>query len=108
MSEAPTPLAGPDLSLGVAVSEIPDAGMLLGHADGEPVLLARRASTMWAMPRRGTSSRSTAMSRRRTVSLRFKRKGRVLAVASIFRDTESLKAEAAMEQAAGVTPTPAV
>lgn len=33
--------------------------------------------------------------------LRFKRNGRVLAVASIFRDIESLQAEVAMEQAAG-------
>lgn len=33
--------------------------------------------------------------------LRFKRNGRVLAVASIFRDIESLHAEVAMEQAAG-------
>ena len=30
--------------------------------------------------------------------LRFKQKGKVLAVASIFRDIESLQAEAAMEQ----------
>ena len=30
--------------------------------------------------------------------LRFKRKGRVLAVASIFRDLESLQAEVMMEQ----------
>src|SRR5258707_12822229 len=49
MSEAPTPLAGPDLSQGVAVSEIPDAGMLLGHAGGEPVLLARRADEIFAI-----------------------------------------------------------
>jgi apoptosis-inducing factor 3 len=32
--------------------------------------------------------------------LRFKRDGRVLAVASIFRDVESLKAEVMMEHAA--------
>jgi hypothetical protein len=32
--------------------------------------------------------------------LRYKRAGRVLAVASIFRDVESLKAELAMERAA--------
>ena len=32
--------------------------------------------------------------------LRFKREGRVLAVASIFRDLESLQAELAMEQGA--------
>jgi apoptosis-inducing factor 3 len=33
--------------------------------------------------------------------LRFKRNGRVCAVASIFRDLESLRAEAAMEQEQG-------
>ena len=32
--------------------------------------------------------------------IRYKRNGRVLAVASIFRDRESLQAEIAMEQAA--------
>lgn len=38
--------------------------------------------------------------------LRYKSKGRVLAVASIFRDIESLKAEVAMEQGAGNTALP--
>jgi hypothetical protein len=33
----------------------------------------------------------------RDVAVRFKRGGRTLAVASIFRDTESLKAEVEME-----------
>jgi hypothetical protein len=33
--------------------------------------------------------------------VRFKSKGRVLAVASIYRDGDSLRAEAAMERAAG-------
>ena len=55
-------------------------------------------STMSAMPRNGTSSRSKATSRARTASLRFKRNGRTLAVASIFRDVESLQAEVAMER----------
>ena len=52
-------------------------------------------------PRRdsGTSSRSTATSRRDCV-LRYKRNGRVLAVASIYRDAESLMAELAMERGA--------
>src|SRR5438445_4057094 len=49
MSEEPTPLAGPDLSLGVAISQVPDDGMLLGHAGGEPVLLARRADEIFAI-----------------------------------------------------------
>jgi hypothetical protein len=33
--------------------------------------------------------------------LRYKRNGRVLAVASIYRDVESLKAEVAMEREVG-------
>ena len=36
----------------------------------------------------------------RDCALRYKRKGRVLAVASIYRDGESLRAEAAMEREA--------
>jgi NADPH-dependent 2,4-dienoyl-CoA reductase/sulfur reductase-like enzyme len=36
----------------------------------------------------------------RDCMLRYKRNGRVLAVASIYRDVDSLKAEAAMEQGA--------
>jgi hypothetical protein len=38
--------------------------------------------------------------------LRFKRKGRVLAVASVFRDAESLQAELTMERDAGAIATP--
>jgi apoptosis-inducing factor 3 len=49
MSEEPTPLAGPDLSLGVAISDVPDDGMLLGHAGGEPVLLVRRGEEFFAI-----------------------------------------------------------
>ena len=33
--------AGPDLSDGVALAEVPMNGVLAGHVDGEPVLLAR-------------------------------------------------------------------
>src|SRR5712671_1470950 len=49
MSEGQTPLAGPDLSLGVAVSELADGAMLLGHAQGEPVLVARRGDDFFAI-----------------------------------------------------------
>ena len=55
-------------------------------------------STMSATPRSGTRSRSTAISRRRDCLLKYKSGGRVLAVASIYRDLDSLKAELAMEQ----------
>jgi NADPH-dependent 2,4-dienoyl-CoA reductase/sulfur reductase-like enzyme/nitrite reductase/ring-hydroxylating ferredoxin subunit len=42
-------LAGPDLTKGVAASTIADGAMLLGHALGEPVLLARRDNEFFAI-----------------------------------------------------------
>ncbi|MDB4883069.1 MAG: pyridine nucleotide-disulfide oxidoreductase [Gemmatimonadetes bacterium] len=42
-------LKGPDLSRGVARSDVPDGGTLLGHAQGEAVLLARRGGEVFAI-----------------------------------------------------------
>ena len=56
-------------------------------------------STMSAMPRNGTRSRSTATSPARIACCSYKRGARVLAVASIYRDLDSLEAELAMERA---------
>jgi NADPH-dependent 2,4-dienoyl-CoA reductase/sulfur reductase-like enzyme/nitrite reductase/ring-hydroxylating ferredoxin subunit len=41
--------AGPDLRQGIAFDAIPDGGMLAGHADDEPVLLARRGEDVFAI-----------------------------------------------------------
>jgi nitrite reductase/ring-hydroxylating ferredoxin subunit/thioredoxin reductase len=41
--------AGPDLSAGVAIADIPDHGMLAGHANGQPVLLARIGEEVFAI-----------------------------------------------------------
>ena len=49
MTEEKTKLAGPDLAQGVELSTIPDGTMLLGHAQGEPVLLARRGDELFAI-----------------------------------------------------------
>src|SRR5579863_5065370 len=49
MSEEMTKLSGPDLTQGVELSTIPDGTMLLGHARGEPVLLARRGDEVFAI-----------------------------------------------------------
>ena len=59
-------------------------------------------STMSAMPSNGTSLPSRAISPAKIAPLRFKRDGRVLAVATIFRDIESLEAELAMEREAAL------
>src|SRR5437868_2825420 len=48
MSEERKP-AGPDLGQGVALADIVDGGMLLGHAGGEAVLLARRGRELFAV-----------------------------------------------------------
>src|SRR5665213_4362635 len=47
MSEEKVKLSGPDLTQGVELTAIPDGTMLLGHAQGEPVLLARRGDEVF-------------------------------------------------------------
>jgi NADPH-dependent 2,4-dienoyl-CoA reductase/sulfur reductase-like enzyme/nitrite reductase/ring-hydroxylating ferredoxin subunit len=42
-------LTGPDLGSGVPISEVPDGGMLAGHARGKPVLLARQGAEWFAI-----------------------------------------------------------
>jgi Rieske [2Fe-2S] domain len=49
MSEEKVKLSGPDLTQGIELSTIPDGTMLLGHAQGEPVLLARRGDEVFAI-----------------------------------------------------------
>ncbi|MEO8186193.1 MAG: FAD-dependent oxidoreductase [Burkholderiaceae bacterium] len=49
MSEEKTKLDGPDLGKGVALSRIAEGAMLLGHAHGEPVILARRGNELFAI-----------------------------------------------------------
>lgn len=48
MSDTATTLAGPDLAMGIPISKIADGAMLLGHANGEPVVLARRGNELFA------------------------------------------------------------
>jgi NADPH-dependent 2,4-dienoyl-CoA reductase/sulfur reductase-like enzyme/nitrite reductase/ring-hydroxylating ferredoxin subunit len=40
---------GPDLKQGVAITELPDGGMLVGQADGESVLLVRQGDNWFAI-----------------------------------------------------------
>jgi apoptosis-inducing factor 3 len=46
---APTELKGPDLRSGIPATDLPDGGMLVGHADGEGVLLTRRGGEIFAV-----------------------------------------------------------
>jgi NADPH-dependent 2,4-dienoyl-CoA reductase/sulfur reductase-like enzyme/nitrite reductase/ring-hydroxylating ferredoxin subunit len=49
MAEAPTEPSGPDLAEGVALADLADGGKLVGHAGGEPILLVRRGSEVFAV-----------------------------------------------------------
>jgi NADPH-dependent 2,4-dienoyl-CoA reductase/sulfur reductase-like enzyme/nitrite reductase/ring-hydroxylating ferredoxin subunit len=49
MTEQAPELKGPDLTQGVELSAIADGGMLLGHARGEAVLLARHGDDVFAI-----------------------------------------------------------
>jgi apoptosis-inducing factor 3 len=42
-------LTGPDLTTGVKASDVPNEGLLLGHANGESVLLARSRGELFAV-----------------------------------------------------------
>src|SRR3954471_3350858 len=42
-------LKGPDLATGIPLADLADGAMLLGHADGEAVLLARRGDDIFAI-----------------------------------------------------------
>ena len=42
-------LKGPDLSLGIPATDLADGAMLLGHANGDAVLLARRGDEVFAI-----------------------------------------------------------
>lgn len=44
-----TPLAGPDLTAGIPAHTLVDGQLLLGHAHGEPVVLARSAGRVYAI-----------------------------------------------------------
>src|SRR5437763_1527853 len=45
----PAELKGPDLASGVPPADVPEGGMLLGHARGEPVLVVRRGAELFAV-----------------------------------------------------------
>ena len=49
MAQEETKLAGPDLTQGIALDELADGGMLVGHADGEEVLLVRVGHEVFAV-----------------------------------------------------------
>ncbi len=49
MSDEHTELTGPDLAQGVSLASLADGAMLIGHAHGKPVLLARRADEVFAI-----------------------------------------------------------
>jgi NADPH-dependent 2,4-dienoyl-CoA reductase/sulfur reductase-like enzyme/nitrite reductase/ring-hydroxylating ferredoxin subunit len=49
MSEENTKLAGPDFAEGVPIADLAEGGMILGHVNGEAVLLARSGGALFAV-----------------------------------------------------------
>jgi len=49
MSADQPELTGPDLSEGIPLDSIPDGGMVGGHADGQPVVIARQGDEVFAI-----------------------------------------------------------
>ncbi len=51
MAEASSELEGPDFEKGCETEKVREGEMLLGHAFGEPVLVARRGEELFAIAR---------------------------------------------------------
>ena len=49
MVQEETKPTGPDLTQGIALDELPDGGMLVGHAGDEQILLVRRGREVFAV-----------------------------------------------------------
>ena len=49
MSAGSEGLSGPDFGQGIALAQVPDGGMLLGHAGGEAVLVLRQGAEVFAV-----------------------------------------------------------
>jgi Rieske [2Fe-2S] domain len=49
MAEDQTQSTGPDLKRGIAASELPDGGKLVGHVGQDAVMLARRGADIFAI-----------------------------------------------------------
>lgn len=123
MAEA-SPSSGPDLTLGIPVSALADGGMLQGHVGGEAVLLARRGGAQHPGPARALRRRAVLLEpalrrahrlrrhatswdaveidgqlQARDCSVAYRRAGRTVAVATIGRDRDSLRAELELERA---------
>jgi len=49
MAEASSDLEGPDFEKGFEIDTVPDGGMLLGHAFGEAILVARQSPQLFAI-----------------------------------------------------------
>jgi len=49
MVQEETKLTGPDLTQGIALDELPDGGVLVGHAGDEQILLVRRGKEVFAV-----------------------------------------------------------
>src|SRR5665213_2482128 len=49
MAQEQAVMTGPDLTQGIALAELTDGGMLVGHAGNEQVLLVRRGTEIFAI-----------------------------------------------------------
>lgn len=49
MSDEPAALTGPDFTKGIPLADLADGGILTGHANGKPVLVARQGADVFAI-----------------------------------------------------------
>jgi nitrite reductase/ring-hydroxylating ferredoxin subunit len=49
MAETSPELSGPNLADGIPLADLADGGMVVGHADGKPILLVRKGPDLFAI-----------------------------------------------------------
>jgi Rieske Fe-S protein len=108
MADAPAS-TGPDFTQGIELSDIPEGG--LGNSNGEAVLLIHHGGDVFALAATcthyggplagGILSAGVVLGAsiaEKSCLVAFRTGGRIAAVASIYRDRESLRAEASLER----------
>ncbi|GLI95674.1 hypothetical protein [Methylocystis echinoides] len=96
MSEEPKNLTDPDFSRGVDFADLAAAEKLAGRVGEEIILLVLSGEKVFAVGAHCTHYHAPLID---CLAEDYKEKRRVMAVASIFRDIDSLHAEIAMERA---------
>ena len=77
MTIEPTPLTGPDLAKGIDIGEVPTSSPLLGHVQGEAVVVVRSGHEFFAVSGTCSHYEPLGVCRNATTRLRYAKEKRL-------------------------------